>query len=70
MIHQMNTSTKYSVIHGPSTGLFASYNRSVPKDGNGQNNRIRINDLSYKNDTYHEGYSNKILKREPSKGMF
>ena len=59
MIHQMNTPTKYAAIHGPGAGLFASYNRSIPKTNQGQGNRIKINDLSYKYDnTYQQdGYA-------------
>lgn len=62
MVHQMNTPTKYSVIHGNGAGLFASYNRSIPKTNQAQGTRIRINDLSYKNEqTYQqEGYAKKI----------
>ena len=59
MIHQMNTPTKYAAIHGNGAGLFASYNRSIPKQNQGQGNRIRINDLSYKNENIYQqdGYS-------------
>lgn len=64
MIHQMNTPTKYAVIHGNGAGLFASYNRSIPKEKSNQNNKIRITDLSYKNGTYQEGYSNKAAARD------
>jgi hypothetical protein len=48
MVHQINTPTKYSAIHGNGAGLFASYNRSIPKTTNtniSQGNRIRINDF-------------------------
>jgi len=53
--HQMNTPTKYAVIHGNGGGLFGSYNRSIPKTNQGQGNRIKIKDNSYKNEN--EGYS-------------
>ena len=48
MVHQMNTPTKYSVIHGTGAGLFASYNRSIPKT-NVQNHKIRINNSNFHN---------------------
>lgn len=50
MIHKINTPTKYSVIHGKGTGLFASYNRSIPKNGVAPpNNKIRINNFCEQN---------------------
>lgn len=64
MIHQMNTPTKYSSIHGNGAGLFASYNRSIPKEGSSQNQRIRINDLSYKNETYQDYKKDKLLVKK------
>lgn len=49
MVHQINTPTKYSVIHANNAaGLFASYNRSIPKTNGAQNNRIWINDFGGK----------------------
>lgn len=48
MIHQITTPTKYSAIHNPTTGLFSSYNRIIPKTSIGSNNRIRINKSSTK----------------------
>jgi hypothetical protein len=64
MVQQMNTPTKHSVIHGNGAGLFASYNRSIPKTNQAQGTRIRIDDLSYKNDqTYQQDdYTKKIDK--------
>lgn len=66
MVNQMSTPTKYAIIHGGGPGLFASYNRSIPKNNPPQNARIRINDHSYKNENKtfeHEGYSQPVEKK-------
>lgn len=53
MVHQINTPTKYSAIHGTQnvnqTGLFASYNRGI--NNMPTNSRIRINEFGGKKST-------------------
>lgn len=63
MVHQINTPKKYSVIHATGGGgLFASYNRSIPKNGVPQANKIRINDFYDHNKSAINKPTNKIQK--------
>ena len=70
MVHNINTPTKYSAIHGNGNGLFGSYTRSIPKTSinnpsSTQNNRIRINDFGSKKG--HPKGSAKLCKKNHEK---
>ena len=63
MVHQINTPKKYSIIHANGGGgLFASYNRSIPKNGVPQTNKIKINDFYDQNKSAINKPANKIQK--------